>query len=134
MVDPPPDQFKRIDRQIVELARLGLADHGGELARAGSVAGADHTAVPPRGAEGEASRLEEHDPAAALGETECGGKPRHATADDADVGLDVAVERRSRPVVDDAAAVVAVDVAFGHRRQAQASSRRVGASLPSPCR
>ena len=123
--DARADQRQRRPGQVVQLPGRAFADHGREPAIPGGIAAPDHAAVAARGAPGEAPRLQQHHLAAPLGQAERRGQPGHAAADDADLGLRIAVQRRARPVLGDGPGVVAVDVTFGHHRLGPGRAGRI---------
>ena len=77
----------------MELARLLEAGPLDDAVDPGREAGADEAAVAPRGAPRHPARLQHDHALAALDQAQRRRQPRQAAADDAHVGLDLAVER-----------------------------------------
>src|SRR5262245_14249617 len=91
-------QLDALDAEVPDALRVGLAELRGDLVHAAGPAGDDLAAGAARGAVADALGLEHDDLVAALGEMHRGRAAREPGADDADVRVDVALERRQRRV------------------------------------
>ncbi len=87
-------QADGLDADVPQPLRIGLAELRGELRHAAGIAGNDLAAGAPGGAVADAVGLEQHDLVAALGQVQRGRAAGEPGAHDADVRLDVALERR----------------------------------------
>src|SRR5262249_60539482 len=108
-------------REAVGLPRRPKPPPPGAAAAPRREAGADEAAVPPRGAPGDAPRLEDDDAPAALRQAERRRQPRQPAPDDADLGLDLAVERAPSRRRVCGASVIAVDMFRLHVRAGRGS-------------
>src|SRR5688500_5037246 len=96
LLDQLARQLDAFDAEVPEALRIRRAERRGELRHAAGPARDELAARAARGAVADALGFEQHDLVAAPGEVERGRAAREAGADDADVGVDVALERRQR--------------------------------------
>ena len=109
-------QAQALDGDIPDAPCIGIADQGLQLVLSAGDAGDGLRAAAAGGAPADAVGLEEHHAVAALSEMQRGGAAGDAAADDADVRVDIALQRgawwlrrcrRGVPGVDVAAGAVA---------------------------